>query len=155
MTRFTLANSVSSAASRQFALHNRRDTTVLAMAPDAARAKAKMREARHKKVRQVGYRAVRYQRFKRRRDDALEGESLEVSRARRVKRFQAMVTWLEAQAQVNAQEGTPRDVFRHAATSEVQAHEAGELRVPSTEGGQQLITSFFRTGVCAGRVVCK
>ena len=77
---------------------------ILATATDAARVKVKAHEAGHEKVRQIGHRTERYQQFKGRRSTVMQ-EELHV---RRNQRFQAMVTWLEAQAQVNTEEGTPR-----------------------------------------------
>ena len=79
------------------------------MAKDASRIKTKAREARHKRTRQVGYRAVRYQRFQGRRGEVLEEEARERVRARRARSIQLMATWLEAQALANAEEGTPRE----------------------------------------------
>ena len=79
------------------------------MASDASRVKVKAREALHKKIRQTGYRRARYQRFKGRREDVLEDEIRERGHLRRVKSIQKMEAWLSAQAQVNSEEGSPRD----------------------------------------------
>ena len=49
----------SSALSLQIS-KDRRDTLLLVMASDASRVKVKAREALHKKIRQTGYRRVRY-----------------------------------------------------------------------------------------------
>lgn len=87
---------------------DRRDRMILGMAHDAARVKSKAREARHKRVRQSGYRQVRYQRFQGRRDEAMEEETREAYRARMTRSIQAMARWLESQALANAEEGRPR-----------------------------------------------
>ena len=79
------------------ALKDRRDQMILTMAIDAAHTKSKFCEARHKVARQVGYRRVRYQRFKSRRGDAMEEEVREVLRERRKKSIRFMGEWLEAQ----------------------------------------------------------
>ena len=101
---------MSSSALRLQISKDRRDTLLLVMASDASRVKIKAREALHKKTRQTGYRQVRYQRFKGRREDALEDEIRERRRLRRIKSIQAMEAWLSAQAQANSEEGSPRDV---------------------------------------------
>ena len=138
--------SMSSVAARQFESRDRRDTMILAMATDAARVKVKAREAKHKKTRQIGYRAVRYQRFKGRRHEIMEDETREALQAPRAKRCQAMVIWLEAQAMVNAQEGKPRDEPRNPVL--VDSHPelscSGADNV-SSEEPQGLITTFFRS----------
>ena len=80
----------------------------------------------------------------------MEEETREDFHARRAKRFQAMITWLEAQAQVNAQEGTPRHEPWNADLVDSNTRRM-ELPRPdpdaaSTHGEQQqLITSFFRS----------
>ena len=89
---------------------DRRDILLLGMARDASRVKVKAKEALHKKIRQTGYRRVRYQRFKGRREDVLDDEIRERRRLRRVKSIQFMDAWLSAQAQANSEEGRPRDV---------------------------------------------
>jgi hypothetical protein len=81
---------------------------ILGMAQDAARVKSKTREARRKRVRQTGYRAVRYQRFQGRREEALEEETRGAYRARLAMSIQTMVSWLDSQARANAEEGWPR-----------------------------------------------
>ena len=89
---------------------DRRDTLLLFMARHASRVKVKAREALHKKIRQTGYRHVRYQRFKGRREDVLADEIRERRRLRRVKSIQKIEAWLSAQAQVNSKKGSPRDI---------------------------------------------
>ena len=81
------------------------------MARDATRVKVKAREVLHKKIRQTGYRRVKYQRFKGRREDALDDEIRERRRLRRVKSIQFMEAWLSAQTQAKSEEGSPRDIF--------------------------------------------
>jgi len=133
---------MSSAAARQFESRDRRDTMIDAMTSDAARFKAKAREAKHKKTHQAGYRAGRYQRFKGRRHEIMEDETREALRARRAKRCQAMIIWLEAQALVNAQEGEPRNPVL------VDSHPGPSCSGPgieSLEESQGLITTFFRS----------
>ena len=71
-------------------ISDRRDQMVLTMVMDAARVKAKSREAFRKKKRQVEYRGVRYQRFNWRKDDAIEAEASDSRRARRAKSIQRM-----------------------------------------------------------------
>jgi hypothetical protein len=61
-----------SAAARQFALSERRDKMILAMATHVARVKVKLRDAKHEAVRQVGHRTERYQQFKGRRSTVLQ-----------------------------------------------------------------------------------
>ena len=128
--------------SRLLELQHRRGQMVLTMAKDASRAKAKLREARHKKARQIGYRSVRYRRFQGRRGDVLEEEGHQVIRARREKSFQAMKRWLKLQTQANAEEGTPREEF-----VEPEDEPLGRLvATPSVErvgAGQCLMTSFL------------
>ena len=63
---------MSSSALHLQVFKDRRDTLLLAMASDASRVKIKAREALYKKIRQTGYRQVRYQRFKGRGEDVLE-----------------------------------------------------------------------------------
>jgi len=108
VTRFLQTIVMSPSATRLLEISDRRDQMVLTMTVDAARAKTKSREARHKKERQVAYRRVRYQRFKGRRGDAMEGEVREVVRARQAKSLHRMLMWLETQARANAEEGGPR-----------------------------------------------
>ena len=96
-----------SITARKFALYERRDQMVLVMTSHAARVKIKARQAKDEAVRQVGHRTERYLQFKGRRSTALD----EGGHARRARRFQAMILWLEAQALVNSEEGTPREVF--------------------------------------------
>ena len=91
-------------ASRLLEISERRDKMLLNMAVHSARAKAKSREVLHKNKRQMGYRKVRYKKFKGRRDDIIAVEVLEHKRRQRVK----MSGWLEAQGLVNAEEGYPR-----------------------------------------------
>ena len=152
VTRFPQEFPMPPSACRLFELCDRRDQMILAMATDAARAKAKFREARHKKARQMGYRRVRYQRFQGRRSDVTEEEIREAVRVRRAKSIRAMASWLEAQAQAIAEEGTPRE-------------EQPGLEAPVPSGGdaepvdavpksaapevarQRLITLFFRSAV--------
>ena len=112
------------------AARDRRDQMMLAMAKDASRIKTKAREARHKGTRQVGYRAVRYQRFQGRRGEVLEKESRDRVRIRRARSIRLMATWLEAQALVNAEEGTPRE-------------EPVAVRGGVLEPGQSLLSSFW------------
>ena len=138
---------MSSAAARQFESRDRRDTMILAMTSDAARFKVKAREAKHKKTRQVGYRTIRYKRFKGRRHEIMEDKTREALKARRAKRCQAMIVWLEAQALVNAQEGEPRDPVR------VDSHKEPSFLEPDNESpgeSQGLITTFF-SSVRGGR----
>ena len=104
---------------------------MLSLAKDASRTKTKAWEARHKGTRQVGYRAVRYQRFQGRRGEVMEEEARKCIRARRARSIQLMATWLEAQALANAEEGTPR---------EGPSSEAGE---GSGSVGRKLITAFW------------
>ena len=89
---------------------DRRDILLLGMARDASRVKVKAKEALHKKIRQTGYRRVRYQLFKGRREDVLDDEIRERRRLRRVKSIQFMEAWLSAQTQANSEEGSPRDI---------------------------------------------
>jgi hypothetical protein len=133
---------MSSAAARQFESRDRRDTMILAMTSDAARFKVKAREAKHKKTRQVGYRAVRYKRFKGRRHEIMEDETREALRARRAKRCQAMIVWLEAQALVNAQEGEPREPVQVGFHKEPSPPEPDHESPGKSQG---LITAFFRS----------
>jgi hypothetical protein len=107
-SRIAIANLPRSKAFRLLAAKDRRDKMTLGMARDASRAKDKAREVKHKKVRQVGYRQGRYQRFKGRRDEAMEEEVREARRVRVKKSNDFMAGWLEAQAQANAEEGSPR-----------------------------------------------
>ena len=93
-------------AASKFALSERRDQMVLAMASHAARVKAQAREAKKEATRQVGHLTERYRQFKGRHSTALN----EGVQGRRDKRFQAMLLWLEAQALAHAEEGTPRDI---------------------------------------------
>ena len=96
-------------ASRLLEISDRRDKMVLTMAVDAAGVKAKFREARHKKAREIAYRGVRYQRFNGRRKDVMEEEEVRKAKcARHSKSLQRMVKWLEAQDRANAEEGSPR-----------------------------------------------
>ena len=111
---------------------------VLTMTKDTSRAKAKLREARHKKARQIGYRSVRYRRFQGRRGDVLEEEGRQVIRARREKSLQAMKRWLELQTQTNAEEGTPREEF-----VEAEGASLGLLDATPSVGGQCLMRSFL------------
>ena len=114
---------MSSSAIRLQISKDRRDAFLLAMASDASRIKTKAREALHKRTRQTGYRQVRYQRFKGRREDVLEDEIRERRRLRRIKSIQNMKAWLSAQVQANSEEGSPRDVpvTTEAATESSQA----------------------------------
>ena len=141
-------------ASRALEISDRRDQMVLTMVLDAARVKAKSREAFRKKKRQAEYRGVRYQRFNGRRDDALETEASEARRARRARSIQRMAKWLEAQGRANAEEGGPRTeegredafVVLLAATLPP-AGSLGEVEEEAEgkpERGLQPITSFFR-----------
>jgi len=91
-------------ASRQLAMSDRRVQMIPTMAIDAARTKSKSREARHKVARQVGYRHVRYQRFKGRPGDAMEEDARVAIRERRQKSIRFMEGWLEAQDLVNSEE---------------------------------------------------
>ena len=119
---------------------------ILAMTSDAARVKVKAREAKHKKTRQVGYRAVRYQRFKGRRHEIMEDETREALQARRAKRCQAMIIGLEAQALVNAQEGEPRGEPRSPVLAD--SHPGPFCSGPDTVSPEEphgLITTFFRS----------
>jgi hypothetical protein len=116
---------------------------ILSMATHAARVKTKAREAKQQAVRQVGHRAERYQQFKGRRTSVLQ----EDVKARRYRCSQAMGRWLEAQALVNAEEGTPREV----AVIAFETVEGAKISDPVSEvvdGGnsdesQRLITTFF------------
>ena len=146
---------MSPSASRLLEISDRRDQMVLTMAVDAARVKAKSREARHKKERQVVYRGVRYQRFNGRREDVMQEEVREAKRARRAKSIQRMTMWLEAQDHANAEEGSPRtddgDGGREGASVVllvVASPVAAPIEVKENvewpeEPGQQPITSFF------------
>jgi hypothetical protein len=107
VTRFR-NNKMPPSASRLMAQHDRRDQMILGMAQDAARVKSKAREARRKRVRQTGYRKVRYQRFQGRCEEALEEETRGAYRARLGRSIQAMAGWLESQARASAEEGQPR-----------------------------------------------
>ena len=128
---------------------------VLTMVVDAARVKAKSREAFRKKKRQVEYRGVRFQRFNGRRDDAIEAEASDARRARRAKSIQRMAEWLEAQGRANAEEGSPRAekgredafvVLLAATLPPVEPLvEVGEGAEGAPERGLQPITSFFRS----------
>ena len=137
-----------SAAARKFALSERRDQMVLVMASHAARVKVKARQAKDEAVRQVGHRTERYQQFKGRRSTALD----EGGHARRAKRFQAMLLWLEAQALVNAEEGSPRGDQANARFPDWEIQVTSGAGVASTEveeetvpdDSQRLITSFFK-----------
>jgi len=113
------------------AVRDRRDQMMLSMAKDASRTKTKAREARHKRTRQVGYRAVRYQWFQGHRGEVLEEEARECVRIRRARSIQLMATWLEAQALANAEEGTPRE-----------GPSSGASNGPEPLG-QKLITAFW------------
>ena len=106
LTRFILPYLMSLPVPQVQAVRDRRDQMMLSMAKDASRTKTKAREARHKGTRQVGYRAVRYQRFQGRRGEVMEEEARKCIRARRARSIQLMATWLEAQALTNAEEGT-------------------------------------------------
>ena len=135
-----------SAAARKFALSERRDQMVLVMASHAARVKVKARQAKDEAVRQV-HRTERYQQFKGRRSTALD----EGGHARRARRVQAMLLWLEAQALANAQEGSPREIHANGRPMDVEIQEdceAGEEAAEAMGGkvlddSQRLITSFF------------
>ena len=136
-----------SAAARKFALSERRDQMVLVMASHAARVKVKARQAKDEAVRQVGHRTERYQQFKERRSTALD----EGGHARRARRVQAMLLWLEAQALANAEEGSPREIHANGRPMDVEIQEdceAGEAAA-NAEGekflddSQRLITSLF------------
>jgi hypothetical protein len=135
-----------SAAARKFTLSERRDQMVLVMASHAARVKVKARQAKDEAVRQVGHRTERYQQFKGRRSTALD----EDGHARRARRFQAMLLWLEAQALANAEEGSPREYQANARSPDLEIQDAGAGEASTeVEGGnilddsQRLITSFF------------
>jgi len=115
---------------------------VLSMAKDAARVKEKSRGARHTKIRQVGYRSVRYQRFQGRRGKAMEEEVRAGVRARRARSIQVMAQWLESQARAYAEEGTPRE-GSGGAVAELIPEGGG---VPSAEPvapGQRLMSEFL------------
>ena len=120
------------------------------MATDAARVNVKAREAKQEGVRQIDHRTERYQQFKGRRSTVLP-EDLQ---ARRNRCFQAMLRWLEAQALVNAEEGTPREVHAAAGLVNLGAVREGEWgdSIPGSGGEaasnepQRLITSFFVVG---------
>jgi len=119
---------------------------ILAMTSDAAQVKVKAREAKHKKTRQVGYRAVRFQRFKGRRHEIMEDETREALQARRAKRCQAMIIWLEAQALVNAQEGRPREEPQNPVLADSHPElSCSGLDAVAPEEPQGLITTFFRS----------
>ena len=113
------------------------------MATHAAREKTKAREAKQQAVCQVGHRTERYQQFKGWRTSVLQ----EDVQTRRNRRFQAMRGWLEAQALVNAEEGTPREV----AVVELEAVQEVKTREPvfevvdgeGSDESQRLITTFF------------
>jgi hypothetical protein len=134
---------MSTVADRQFALSDRRDRMILSMATHAARVKTKAREAKQQAVRQVGYRTERYQQFKGRRTSVLQ----EDVQARRNRRSQAMRGWLEAQALVNAEEGTPREVavVVFETVHEVKTSEPVSEVVDGegSDESQRLITTFF------------
>jgi hypothetical protein len=68
------------------------------MAKDVARVKEKSREARHKKIRQVGYWSVKYKRFQGRRGEVLDEEVQAEERERRARSIRLMAPWLEDQA---------------------------------------------------------
>jgi len=146
---------MSPSASRLLEISDGRDQMVLTMVVDAARVKAKSREASRKKKRQVEYRGVRYQRVNGRRDDAIEAEVSDARRARRAKSIQRMAEWLEAQGSANAEESSPRVekgrensfVVLLAATlpPAVPLVEVGEGAEEAPERGLQPITSFFRS----------
>jgi hypothetical protein len=136
-----------SAAARKFALSERRDQMVLVMASHAARVKVKARQAKDEAVRQVGHRTERYQQFKGRRSTVLD----EGGHARRARRFQAMLLWLEAQALANAEEGSPREYHANAQSPDLEIQVDSDAGESSTEvegekvldDSQRLITSFF------------
>mmetsp|Transcript_52681 Transcript_52681/g.120197 ORF Transcript_52681/g.120197 Transcript_52681/m.120197 type:complete len:133 (+) Transcript_52681:111-509(+) len=130
---------MSPSGSRRMEQQDRRDGMILDMAQHAARVKVKAREARHKKLRQSGYRRVRYQRFRGRREDAMEEETQEAYRARLRRSLTFMASWLDAQAVVNLQEGQPRSVV-----------ESAQGKLPVAGAAQSLITSFFRVAVPVG-----
>ena len=144
---------MSSSALRLQLSKDRRDAFLLAMASDASRIKTKAREALHKRTRQTGYRQVRYQRFKGRREDVLEDEIRERRRLRRVKSIQTMEAWLSAQAQANSEEGSPRDVSEVpevvTKTPDGETTPSFDIPAPVSEGtavvgpDQPLITSFL------------
>ena len=146
---------MSPSASRLLEISDRRDQMVLTMVVDAARVKAKSREAFRKKKRQVEYRSVRYRRFNGRRDDAMEEEVHEARRARRAKSIRRMAEWLEAQGRANAEEGSPRveegreDAFVVLLAAQlppvVSLAEVDEDVGGPLEQGLQPITSFFRS----------
>ena len=143
MTRSSTLSMVSAAA-RKFALSERRDQMVLVMASHAARVKVKARQAKDEAVRQVGHRTERYQQFKGRRSTVLDD-------ARRARRFQAMLLWLEAQALANAEEGSPREYHANAQSPDLEIQVDSDAGEASTEvegekvldDSQRLITSFF------------
>ena len=147
---------MSSAASCQLKISDRRDQMILTMAVDAARAKDKSHEARQRKERQVAYRGVRYQRFNGRREDVMKEEVREAKRARRAKSLQRTERWSEAQGCADAEEGSPR-VDRNAEDQEdmplillavqlpsvVAPVEIEESVVSPGRRNQTSITSFF------------
>jgi len=138
-----------SSASRLLELSDRRDQLALSMVIDAARVKKKLGEAKRKQARQVGYRGVRYQRFKGRRGEAMEDEMRQEIRARRTRSIQVMAEWLEAQAISNALEGTPRDEIDEAVgfAPGALSPEKPSVKVASTPAavasGQRLITFYL------------
>ena len=146
MTRSSNLIMVSTAA-RKFALSERRDQMVLVMASHAARVKVKARQAKDEALRQVGHRTERFQQFKGWRSTALD----EGGHARRARRFQAMLLWLEAQALANAEEEGPLEYQANNRSPDLEIQvdsDAGEAAA-EVEGGkifddlQRLITSFF------------
>jgi len=95
---FSESFSMVSSASEVLGVQDRRDQMVLSMAKDVARVKEKSREARHKKIRQVGYWSVKYKRFQGRRGEVLDEEVQAEERERRARSIRLMAPWLEDQA---------------------------------------------------------
>jgi len=150
VTRSSQTATMPPSASRLLELSDRRDQLALSMVIDAARVKTKIGEAKRRKARQVGYRSVRYQRFKGRRGDALEEEVRHVVRVRRAKSIQIMADWLEAQAISDALEGTPRekedeqDVPAAGAASLERRKPSAATSAPiAAARGQRLITFYL------------
>jgi hypothetical protein len=98
-------------AARLITQRDRRDQMMLSMAIDAAHAKRSLREARHKRARQSIHRQVRYRRFQGRRDEAMGEDTRGGAYLVRLERsIETMATWLRAQAEANAEEGSPRTI---------------------------------------------
>ena len=76
----------------------------------------------------------------------MEDETREALQARRAKRCQAIIIWLEAQALVNAQEGKPRVEPQNPVLADSHPElSCSGLDAVALEEPQGLITTFFRS----------